>query len=674
MEAPAYFSTSLLSIDLLISFFIILTVLITPSYCIDDNSSFVECGRPYDCGSFRNISFPYWGGGRPDYCGHRDKGFELECFNNEYPVLQFEELKFRVLNFSQNQNSPNRMTIARMDLLDNLCPEKKLTTSLNNTLYDYTSTIQNLTLFYGCPPTFPPIPAGNIFECSPGVWNNGYGYFVDDSLAPPGNINLSEFYQSCDATMKVPIFKTTAFNLVPMGGAAPLLKKALKEGFEVEYPQLLLVACTGCEDSGGRCGSNSTSQFVCYCRDGVHFLNCGPNRNDSISVGRKDSRSKVMIIAFASLSTVIGVLIIGLCFKRKLRSIKTVQFFSKESPTHQSVETFLRNNGPFSIRRYSYSDIKKMTNFFKDKLGQGGYGCVYKGKLQDGSFVAVKVLKESKGNGEEFINEVTSISRTSHVNIVTLSGFCFESSKRALIYEFMPNGSLEKFIYKKAPQKIDHQLGWETLYMIAVGIAQGLEYLHRGCNTRILHFDIKPHNILLDANFCPKISDFGLSKICPRENSIISMLGARGTVGYIAPEVFCRNFGGVSHKSDVYSYGMMVLEMVGGTNNIDAETDHTSETYFPHWIYRHLELDKELWMQGIINEEDEQNVKKMIMVGLWCIQTNPSNRPTMSIVVDMLKGSLDSLQIPPKPFLSSPSRSLGDSLTEVVLHSDSMIP
>ncbi|KAF5469083.1 hypothetical protein F2P56_013180 [Juglans regia] len=488
-------------------------------------------------------------------------------------------------------------------------------------------------------------------------------------------MNRSVFNKLCDATMKVPIFKTTAFNEVPWGaGAAPLLEEALKEGFEVEYPQSLLVACSGCEHSGGRCGSNnSTSQFVCYCRDGVQFLNCGPNRNDSISVAKRNP-NWLRKIGIASLSTVIGVLIIGLCFKRKLRSIKIVQFFSKESPTHQSVETFLRNNGPFSIRRYSYSDIKKMTNFFKDKLGQGDYGCVYKGKLQDGSFVAVKVLKESKGNGEEFINEVTSISRTSHVNIVTLSGFCFEGSKRALIYEFMPNGSLEKFIYKKTLQKIDHQLGWETLYMIAVGIARGLEYLHRGCNTRILHFDIKSHNILLDANFCPKISDFGLSKICPRENSIISMLGARGTVGYIALEVFCRNFGGVSHKSDVYSYGMMVLEMVGGTNNIDAETNHTSETYFPHWIYRHLELDKELWMQGIINEEDEQNVKKMIIVGLWCIQTNPSNRPTMSRVVDMLEGSLNSLQIPPKPFLSSPSRSIGDSLTEMVLHSDSMIP
>ena len=290
-----------------------------------------------------------------------------------------------------------------------------------------------------------------------------------------------------------------------------------------------------------------------------------------------------------------------------------------------------------------------MTKSFNNKLGQGGYGCVYKGKLQDDCFVAVKVLEESKANGEEFINEVASISRTSHVNIVTLKGFCSEGSKRALIYEFMPNGSLEKFIYKGNPSNSNHQLGWETLYNIAVGIARGLEYLHRGCNTRILHFDIKPHNILLDENFCPKISDFGLAKICPREKSIISMVGARGTTGYIAPEVFSRTFGEISHKSDVYSYGMMVLEMTGGRKNVDASVDFTSEVYFPHWIYKRLELNEELGLLGLLNERDEDNARKMIIVSLWCIQTDTSNRPSMSKVVEMLEGSLDSLQIPSKP-------------------------
>ena len=189
-----------------------------------------------------------------------------------------------------------------------------------------------------------------------------------------------------------------------------------------------------------------------------------------------------------------------------------------------------------------------MNKSFNDKLGQGGYGSVYNGKLQDRCFVAVKVLKESKGNGQKFINEVASISRTSHVNIVTLKRFCIKGSERALIYELMPNGSLEKIIYKGNPSNSNHQLGWEKLYKIVIGIARGLEYLHRGCNTQILHFDIKPHNILLDENFCSKISYFGFAKICPGEKSTISIVGARGTTGYIAPEVFCRNFGRISHK------------------------------------------------------------------------------------------------------------------------------
>ncbi|KAG7944653.1 hypothetical protein I3843_15G113600 [Carya illinoinensis] len=287
MDAP-YFSTSLPSI-LLISYFIILTVLLPPSYCIGDDPLFVECGRPYRCGSFENISFPYWiDDDRPDYCGHRDKGYQLKCFNNEYPVLQFEELEFRVLNFNQ---PTSRMTIVRKDLMDNLCPVKKLTTALNYNLYGYTSTVQNLTLFYGCSQNVS-IPAGNRFECRPGAWNNAY--FVDYTL-PPG-INLSEFNQSCNATVKVPIFKTSALNEVPAVGAAQLLMKILEKGFEVEYDQSLLFACGGCRGSGGICSSNSTRTppFVCFCPDGVQSPFLCPD-------GRKINRLKVMIRAFGKI-------------------------------------------------------------------------------------------------------------------------------------------------------------------------------------------------------------------------------------------------------------------------------------------------------------------------------------------------------------------------------------
>ncbi|KAK3421654.1 hypothetical protein EUGRSUZ_G02294 [Eucalyptus grandis] len=276
--------------------------------------------------------------------------------------------------------------------------------------------------------------------------------------------------------------------------------------------------------------------------------------------------------------------------------------------------------------RYIYKDIKRMTNSFQEKLGQGGYGYVYKGKLRDGQLVAVKLLKNLKGDGEEFINEVASISRTSHVNVVSLLGFCFEGSKRALVYEFMANGSLEKFIFKSNISEANHQLSWETLYNISLGIAQGLEYLHRGCNARI---------------FCNSYT--------------VSMLGARGTAGYIAPELVIRGIGRVSHKSDVYSYGMMVMEMVSGRKNIEVEVDHTSKIYFPHWIHQRLGLQEELGLHGITNGEDEGIAKKMIIISLWCIQIDPRDRPAMTQVMEMLKGSVEALPIPPKPTLSSPS-------------------
>ncbi|XP_074285926.1 LEAF RUST 10 DISEASE-RESISTANCE LOCUS RECEPTOR-LIKE PROTEIN KINASE-like 2.5 [Silene latifolia] len=311
-----------------------------------------------------------------------------------------------------------------------------------------------------------------------------------------------------------------------------------------------------------------------------------------------------------------------------------------------------------------------MTHGFKDRLGEGGFAIVYKGKLSNGSLVAVKVLKQSKGNGEDFLNEVASISKTNHVNVVTLLGFCFEGNKRALIYEYMPNGSLEKFTFHGASAS-NQSLPWETLLNIALGIARGLDYLHRGCNARILHFDIKPHNILLDNEFCPKISDFGLARLCPLRESSISMLETRGTIGYIAPEVFCRTIGGVSHKSDVYSFGMMVLDMVCGRKNLLADRQRSSELYFPQWIYDRLEVQNESPFEGTTNGEEKALQRKMILVSLWCIQTYPSDRPSMSRVVDMLQGSLESIVMPPKRNLSNPpSLSLqltSETLTETII-------
>ncbi|EYU40780.1 hypothetical protein MIMGU_mgv1a005995mg [Erythranthe guttata] len=392
-------------------------------------------------------------------------------------------------------------------------------------------------------------------------------------------------------------------NNINNNGKMVNITEILRKGFLMNW---IASDCTTCEDSGGHCGFNSsTFHFRCFCPDMPHSRSCKPGFNE------------------------------------------------------KDIELFLKNNGNLAPKRYKYSDIKKMTKSFSESLGKGGYGSVYKGKVSDdGRLVAVKMLNESKGNGDEFMNEVASISRTSHINVVTLLGFCFEGSKRALIYEFMPNGSLEKFIQNKTSSSVGVVLGSEKLFQIALGIARGLEYLHQGCNMRILHFDIKPHNILLDMDFNPKISDFGLAKLCPNRSSIVSMLVARGTIGYIAPEVFSRNFGEVSHKSDVYSYGMVILEIAGATKNIDPkEVDRSSEVYFPQYIYRQLELEAENGRGNIEDEDEGQfSMKKLIIVGLWCVQTDPKDRPSMKKVLEMLEGNLEVLQVPPKSYISSPQR------------------
>ncbi|XP_073356959.1 LEAF RUST 10 DISEASE-RESISTANCEUS RECEPTOR-LIKE PROTEIN KINASE-like 2.3 [Aegilops tauschii subsp. strangulata] len=320
----------------------------------------------------------------------------------------------------------------------------------------------------------------------------------------------------------------------------------------------------------------------------------------------------------------------------------------RKSKERAKIESILQKNGTVHLKRYTYAQVKRITRSFAEKLGQGGFGAVYRGDLFDGRQIAVKILKDYKTDGEDFINEVASISRTSHVNVLNLLGFCLEGSKRALIYDYMPNGSLEKYAFKDG-SKGGNTLGWEKLFDIAVGIARGLEYLHRGCNTRMVHFDIKPHNILLDQNFCPKISDFGLAKQCLNKESVISIGGARGTIGYIAPEVYSKQFGTVSTKSDVYSYGMMVLEMVGARDkNISQNSESTSQ-YFPQWIYEHL--DEYCLSASEINGGTSEIVRKMIVVGR-CIQLSPTDRPTMTRVVEMLEGSTTNIELPPTVLLS----------------------
>lgn len=313
---------------------------------------------------------------------------------------------------------------------------------------------------------------------------------------------------------------------------------------------------------------------------------------------------------------------------------------------YEDIEVFLRGSTMMPIR-YSYKEIKKMTQSFRDKLGEGGFGAVFKGKLRSGTFVAIKMLGKSKGNGQDFINEVATIGRIHHTNVVRLIGFCFERSERALFYEFMPNGSLDKYISSREDAI---SLTYKQMYEISLGVARGIAYLHQGCDMQILHFDIKPHNILLDENFIPKVSDFGLAKLYPNEIGTVNLTAARGTIGYMAPELFYKNIGGVSYKADVYSFGMLLMEMASKKRNLNPHADRSSQIFFPIWIYDQLIEEKEIEMDEITYEENN-NVKKMFITALWCIQLKPCDRPSMNKVIEMLEGDIENVEMPPKPLL-----------------------
>ncbi|XP_058181392.1 rust resistance kinase Lr10-like, partial [Rhododendron vialii] len=346
--------------------------------------------------------------------------------------------------------------------------------------------------------------------------------------------------------------------------------------------------------------------------------------------------------------------IVGLIVAARLLCVPCVfgfliyKFSIRHVSTFDSIEGFLQGQNHLVPIRYSYSDIKKMTNGFRDKLGEGGYGSVYKGKLRSGSFVAVKMLSKPKANGQDFINEVATIGRIHHVNVVELIGYCAERSKRALVYDFMPNGSLEKYI--SSPEgKLS--LSYKQMYEISLGVARGIGYLHQGCDMQILHFDIKPHNILLDENFTPKVSDFGLAKLYPTDENTVTVTAARGTLGYMAPEFFYQNIGGVSHKADIYSFGMLLMEMAGKRRNWNSSAN-SSQIFFPSWVYNQFSEGKNVQIEET-TEEESKMVNKMMLVALWCIQMRPSDRPSVNKVVEMLEGNIELLHTPPKPFLYS---------------------
>ncbi|KAK4278125.1 hypothetical protein QN277_016016 [Acacia crassicarpa] len=285
---------------------------------------------------------------------------------------------------------------------------------------------------------------------------------------------------------------------------------------------------------------------------------------------------------------------------------------------------------------YRYKDLKAATkNFSKEnKLGEGGFGDVYKGTLKNGKVVAVKklALGQSKQMEKDFESEVKLISNVHHRNLVRLLGCCSKGQERFLVYEYMKNNNVGQFLFGENKGS----LSWKQRYSLILGTARGLAYLHEEFHVCIIHRDIKTSNILLDDDFQPKIADFGLARLLPKDQSHLNTKFA-GTMGYTAPEYAMH--GQLSEKVDTYSYGVVLLEIISGQKSGELKIDEASELLLQRaWkLYdrgMHIEfVDKTLDP----NEYDAEEVKKIIEIGLLCTQASPAARPTMSEIVVMLK-------------------------------------
>eukprot|EP00253_Pinus_taeda_P021194 PITA_21194 len=573
--------------------------------CLDRQYQY--CQNTSKCGSM-DIKYPFGVGNRG--CGHPK--FQINCVQNSSPVIEIHGQSYTILSFYTTQ-------------------EFHIVRGKNCNFFDHRDNNIQIPLSENGDDLFKILGKEkrtlDVYRCN---------ISFQDALDSTGEQQLWK----CNATVYYDFYRS-GHSSIP-GCSIEQVDVEVGKTQYVSTDTQRDNSCNSCVPSGGICGYNildSTNlPFLCHCKDGPHTHKCsdhGKKAPNGVTIG--------VSVGAAVLLSAAGLLVgIKLYAKRRRKSASRCSV--------SKVEEFLKEYADQMPTRYSLSQIKKITNNFAEKLGEGGFGVVYKGKLRNGTLVAVKLLDRHRhGESTDFMNEVATIGRLHHVNLVRLLGYCFESFTSALVYEFMANGSLEKFIF--AGKEKGRLLTWENLYSIALGAARGIAYLHQDCEKRIIHFDIKPHNILLDAEFTPKVSDFGLAKLCGKGDDHISMTAGRGTPGYVAPEVCDRELGPVTDKSDVYSFGMLLLEIVGGRKNFDWKVTNSSQFYFPEWAFKLLERG-ELGMRlrgGEVEAEDEEKARRMTKVGLWCIQYNYNDRPSMSSVVQMLQENGGEVANPPLP-------------------------
>ncbi|XP_057246990.1 cysteine-rich receptor-like protein kinase 10 isoform X1 [Beta vulgaris subsp. vulgaris] len=369
-------------------------------------------------------------------------------------------------------------------------------------------------------------------------------------------------------------------------------------------------------------------------------LSLPPRQSPSADSAHSESNvsAKVIIAIVVPVVVVLASLILICVCCAKYKKTKTY------APVVESGEDFTTVDS----LQYDLTTLQSATNNFSEanKLGEGGFGGVYKGALPNGREIAVKRLSMNSSQGvQEFKNEVVLVAKLQHRNLVRVFGFCFQGQEKLLVYEYVPNKSLDKILFDPVNQGL---LDWATRYKIIGGIARGMLYLHHDSQLRIIHRDLKPSNVLLDADMNPKIADFGMARIFGVDQTQGNTSRVVGTYGYMSPE-YAMN-GQFSNKSDVYSFGVLVLEIISGKrNNTYYESGETEDLLCHAW---------KQWRDGMILEFVDPTVRdscsmdeimRCVHLGLICVQESADDRPSMATVVLTLDSNSVTLPVPEAP-------------------------
>ncbi|XVE64030.1 hypothetical protein DITRI_Ditri07aG0068700 [Diplodiscus trichospermus] len=582
-----------------------------------EDSRFSAC-VPRGCGNGLNISYPFWiSGEQESFCGYPNSEISSK---EAHPILKISDDSYIMKDIFYNNNS---LLVANAVVDEDDCPTPRQNLSFDTTPFSLSPENVNLSFLYDCKelPDYHTYPV----SCASNASLHSFAVLHIEALE---NTNYS--VESCQTLVNAPVYINGIANFVRLLDMN--YTEVLRMGFALNWT---VYNCSNCMRSGGRCGFDSTNEFVCFCSDGSHHKTCN---DGGLNLGRK------LAIGFGALGG--GIIISSIAFYCWLRRRREKLFYKSsfgqgKSSSDRSTMDPEKGDSLAGVHLFTYDELEAATNNFdsEKELGDGGFGTVYHGKLRDGRAVAVKRLYENNYRRvEQFMNEVEMLTRLRHQNLVSLYGCTSRHSRELLlVYEYVPNGTVADHLHGERAKP--GALSWPVRLQIAIETASALRYLHA---SGTIHRDVKTNNILVDNDFVVKVADFGLSRLFPTDVTHVST-APQGTPGYVDPEYHqCYQ---LTDKSDVFSFGVVLVELISSKPAVDI-TRHRHEINLSNMAITKIQNRAlhEL-VDPSLGFESDYKVRKMITgvaeLAFQCLQSGKENRPTMAEVLEALTGIQD---------------------------------